>query len=52
MKRYLTKEWTLIIEALIAVHLMNWLLGFELTVLATLAVLGGHIFKMRWKKKT
>ena len=49
MKRYLTKEWALIIEALIAVHLMNWLLGFELTVLTVLAVLGGHIFKMSWK---
>jgi hypothetical protein len=49
MKRYLTKEWALIIEALIALHLMNWLLGFELTVLIVLCVLGGHIFKMSWK---
>jgi len=46
----LTSEQALIIEALVSILLMNWWLGFEPTVLVTLSVLAGHIFKMSYKE--
>ena len=42
-------ERILILEALVAIGLMYWLLGFESTVLATLAVMAGHVFKLSRK---
>ena len=46
----LTSEQALIIEALVSILLMNCWLGFEPTVLVTLSVLAGHIFKMSYKE--
>jgi hypothetical protein len=41
-------ERALILEALLAIFLMNWWVAFEYTVLGTLAVMMGHSFKLSW----
>jgi len=51
MKKFLTTEKGLLIESLIAVHLLNYVIGFEMTVLTALAFMTGHIVKMSWKKE-
>lgn len=49
-KKRMTSETALILESLIAIMLLYWWLGFELTVLSTLGVMMGHIVKLSWKK--
>lgn len=41
-------EKALIIEALIAIGLLYYFVGFELTVLSSLAVITGHVFKISY----
>lgn len=46
VRKYLTTESAPILEALIAVMLGYYLLGFEVTVPGTLSVIGAHVFKL------
>jgi hypothetical protein len=46
--KLITSERALILEALVTVFLMYWLFGFEVSVLATLGVIAGHVVKMSW----
>jgi hypothetical protein len=48
-KSFMTSEGALMLEAGITIFLMYFFTGFEIAVLAVLAVLAGHIFKMSWK---
>ena len=50
MKGFLTSEGALIVEALLAVGLLRWWAGFEITVLATLAITVAHVFKLSYAK--
>jgi len=49
IRKAMTTENALILESLLAVLLLYYFLGFELTVLATLGVIAGHVFKMSRK---
>jgi len=49
IREWATSERGLILEALAAIYLLYWLLGFEVTVLSTLSVMSGHLFKLSWK---
>jgi len=49
VRRLLTIESALIVEALLAVMLLYYWLRHEITVLATLAVITGHVFKIGWR---
>ncbi len=40
------KESVYMIEAIFALLLLNWLLGFEYTVLIALAFILGHVFRI------
>ena len=44
-----TTEQALMLEALAAMFLLYWWLGFEITMLSTLAVIAGKVFKLSWK---
>lgn len=50
LKKRMTSEAALILESLFAIGLLYWWLGFEVTVIGTLAVMMGHIVKLSWKK--
>jgi hypothetical protein len=50
LKKWRTSEAALTLEALVVIFLLYWWVGFELTVLSTLAVMMGHIAKLSWKK--
>ena len=49
IKKAMTTESALILEALLAIVLLYYFGGFEKTVLATLGVIAGHVVKMSWK---
>jgi hypothetical protein len=49
-KQKLTSETGLIIEAILAISLMRWIFGFEITVMGALAVIAAHIIKLSWFK--
>jgi hypothetical protein len=50
LRRLLTTESALIVEALLAVMLLYYWLGFEITVLSTLAVTTAHVLKVSWRE--
>lgn len=52
IKKHMTSEAALILESLATIALLYYWLGFELTVIATLGVMMGHIAKLSWKTKS
>ena len=49
LREVVTTEQAFILEALAAMFLLYWWLGFEITVLGTLAVIAGKVFRLSWK---
>ncbi len=46
LKKSLTSEKALIIEAAITCYVLYWLLGFEITVIAALSIIIGYVVKL------